>query len=73
VTVQPPAVSDRPQPSRLGSIRYLRPLAIASLVVNMLLVVTGGVVRLTGSGLGCHLAALLRAVVRATPGARHPR
>lgn len=53
VTVQPPAVSDRPSPSRLGSIRFLRPLAVATLVVNMLLVVTGGVVRLTGSGLGC--------------------
>ncbi len=31
----------------------LRPLAVASLVVNILIVVTGGVVRLTGSGLGC--------------------
>lgn len=31
----------------------LRPLAIASLVVNVLIVLTGGVVRLTGSGLGC--------------------
>jgi cytochrome c oxidase assembly protein subunit 15 len=28
-------------------------LAVASLVVNVLIVVTGGVVRLTGSGLGC--------------------
>jgi heme a synthase len=33
--------------------RWLRPLAVASLVVNVLIVVTGGVVRLTGSGLGC--------------------
>ena len=33
--------------------RWIRPAAIASLVVNVLIVVTGGVVRLTGSGLGC--------------------
>jgi cytochrome c oxidase assembly protein subunit 15 len=33
--------------------RWMRPAAIASLVVNILIVVTGGVVRLTGSGLGC--------------------
>ncbi len=33
--------------------RLLRPLGWASLVANMLLVVTGGAVRLTGSGLGC--------------------
>ena len=33
--------------------RWLRPLAVASLVVNILIVLTGGVVRLTGSGLGC--------------------
>jgi cytochrome c oxidase assembly protein subunit 15 len=32
---------------------WIRPAAIASLVVNVLIVVTGGVVRLTGSGLGC--------------------
>src|SRR3954464_12381680 len=31
----------------------MRPAAVASLVVNILIVVTGGVVRLTGSGLGC--------------------
>jgi cytochrome c oxidase assembly protein subunit 15 len=31
----------------------LRRLAIASLLVNILIVVSGGVVRLTGSGLGC--------------------
>lgn len=31
----------------------LRPLALASLVANVTIVVTGGVVRLTGSGLGC--------------------
>jgi heme a synthase len=32
---------------------HLRGLAVASLVVNVLIVVTGGVVRLTDSGLGC--------------------
>lgn len=38
-------------PSRLG--RLLWPLAVASLVANIGIVVTGGAVRLTGSGLGC--------------------
>jgi heme a synthase len=33
--------------------RWLRPLAWATLATNVLLVVTGGAVRLTGSGLGC--------------------
>lgn len=33
--------------------RYLKPLAWATLVANCGIVVTGGVVRLTGSGLGC--------------------
>jgi heme a synthase len=37
----------------LGLDRHLRRLAVASLVVNILIVVSGGVVRLTGSGLGC--------------------
>jgi len=32
---------------------YIRPLAWATLVANSVLVVTGGAVRLTGSGLGC--------------------
>ena len=32
---------------------WLRRLAVASVVTNVLIVVTGGVVRLTGSGLGC--------------------
>src|ERR1700760_4742253 len=31
----------------------LRPLALATLVANIALVVTGAAVRLTGSGLGC--------------------
>ena len=38
---------------RRGALRLLRWLAVASLVANVLIVVTGGVVRLTGSGLGC--------------------
>jgi heme a synthase len=33
--------------------RLLRPLAVATLVSNIVIVVTGGAVRLTGSGLGC--------------------
>jgi heme a synthase len=33
--------------------RWLRPLAWATLVGNIAIVVTGGAVRLTGSGLGC--------------------
>ncbi|MPZ61138.1 MAG: heme A synthase [Propionibacteriales bacterium] len=33
--------------------RYLRPLAIASLILNIGIVLTGGAVRLTSSGLGC--------------------
>jgi heme a synthase len=37
--------------SALG--QWLRPLAWATLVANVVLVVTGGAVRLTGSGLGC--------------------
>jgi cytochrome c oxidase assembly protein subunit 15 len=35
------------------ALRWMRPAAIATLLVNILIVVTGGVVRLTGSGLGC--------------------
>ena len=41
----------RTPPTR--SVRWLRPAAVASLVANIGIVVTGGVVRLTGSGLGC--------------------
>ncbi|WP_300682717.1 COX15/CtaA family protein [Nocardioides sp.] len=33
--------------------KYLRPLAWATLIANIGIIVTGGVVRLTGSGLGC--------------------
>lgn len=39
--------------TRTRAATLIRPAAIASLVVNILIVVTGGVVRLTGSGLGC--------------------
>jgi cytochrome c oxidase assembly protein subunit 15 len=35
------------------ALAWMRPAAIASLVANIGIVVTGGVVRLTGSGLGC--------------------
>jgi cytochrome c oxidase assembly protein subunit 15 len=41
-----------PAPERWAT-RWIRPLAVSSLVVNILIVVTGGVVRLTSSGLGC--------------------
>jgi cytochrome c oxidase assembly protein subunit 15 len=37
----------------MSASRWLRPVAWASLVANSVLVVTGGAVRLTGSGLGC--------------------
>jgi cytochrome c oxidase assembly protein subunit 15 len=40
-------------PARRTSTVWLRRAALASLVVNVAIVVTGGVVRLTGSGLGC--------------------
>ena len=36
-----------------GSPTWMRRAAVASLVANIGIVVTGGVVRLTGSGLGC--------------------
>ena len=39
--------------ARVGTDRWLRPLGWATLVSNAVLVVTGGAVRLTGSGLGC--------------------
>lgn len=39
--------------TRTRAAAWIRPAAIASLAVNILIVVTGGVVRLTGSGLGC--------------------
>jgi cytochrome c oxidase assembly protein subunit 15 len=39
--------------TRARAAAWIRPAAVASLVVNVLIVVTGGVVRLTASGLGC--------------------
>ena len=42
-----------PGPAPGWAARWMRPAAIASLVANIGIVVTGGVVRLTGSGLGC--------------------
>ena len=50
VTVQSPQTS-RPRAARAQ--RWMYPLAVSSLAVNILIVVTGGVVRLTASGLGC--------------------
>ena len=50
VTLQSPPTKN---PAATWSERWIRPLAVASLAVNILIVVTGGVVRLTASGLGC--------------------
>jgi cytochrome c oxidase assembly protein subunit 15 len=52
LTEQPPA-SGRRSLGSLGSRRWLLRLGWASLVANGVLVVTGGAVRLTASGLGC--------------------
>lgn len=47
-------VTERPEGRRRElAARWIRPLAYASLASNILIVVSGGVVRLTGSGLGC--------------------
>ncbi|HEY7010326.1 MAG TPA: COX15/CtaA family protein [Jatrophihabitantaceae bacterium] len=40
-------------PARVQTLGWLRGLAVASVAVNVLIVVTGGAVRLTDSGLGC--------------------
>ena len=47
--------AERLKLDRLGDVLrpYLWPLAVANLVVNVLIVVSGGSVRLTASGLGC--------------------
>lgn len=45
----PPTSTPRPAWAQ----RWLYPLAVTTLAVNILIVVTGGVVRLTASGLGC--------------------
>jgi heme a synthase len=50
VTVRTAPVAER---LRTPSRRLLKRFAVASLVGNVILVVTGGAVRLTGSGLGC--------------------
>jgi heme a synthase len=49
VTVPAPSASARPELAQ----RVIRPLAVATLVSNIAIVVTGGAVRLTASGLGC--------------------
>lgn len=50
VTLQsPPAGSTRPGWAQ----RWMYPLALTTLVVNIVIVITGGTVRLTASGLGC--------------------
>jgi heme a synthase len=40
-------------PARVQTIGWLRGLALASVIANVVIVVTGGAVRLTDSGLGC--------------------
>ena len=40
-------------PARVQTMRWLRGLALASVISNVVIVVTGGAVRLTDSGLGC--------------------
>ncbi|WP_246657771.1 COX15/CtaA family protein [Arthrobacter yangruifuii] len=47
----PARQANSPQPAAAG--RLIRNLAVASLVANIVIVVTGGAVRLTASGLGC--------------------
>ncbi|MEO5850951.1 MAG: COX15/CtaA family protein [Nocardioides sp.] len=50
MTLTPPAPSG---PATRWPVRALWPLAVANLVANISIVVTGGAVRVTGSGLGC--------------------
>jgi cytochrome c oxidase assembly protein subunit 15 len=50
VTQKMPATE---RPRAAWAARWMQPLAVTSLAVNILIVVTGGVVRLTASGLGC--------------------
>ena len=49
----PPRPPVRWLPARVQHARWLRGLALASVVANVVIVVTGGAVRLTDSGLGC--------------------
>ncbi len=51
VNVSAPPAPARTRPAWAAA--WMRPAAVASLVANIGIVVTGGVVRLTGSGLGC--------------------
>lgn len=51
--VTAPAGAARRPRLRPWADRWMRPLAVASLAGNIGIVVTGGAVRLTGSGLGC--------------------
>jgi len=54
VETPPPATrSVRWLPARVQNVGWLRGLALASVVANVVIVVTGGAVRLTDSGLGC--------------------
>ena len=52
MTTPPPPTASPRAAARVAS-PALRRLALASVAVNILIVVSGGVVRLTGSGLGC--------------------
>lgn len=53
-TTQPTRSTDRSTtPPARRTDRLMKPLAWATLVANIAIVVTGGAVRLTGSGLGC--------------------
>ncbi|GAB2741816.1 COX15/CtaA family protein [Nocardioides pakistanensis] len=51
MTVQSPPPAQQVRPG--WAQRWMYPLAVTTLAVNILIVVTGGVVRLTASGLGC--------------------
>ena len=50
LSTQSPDTTDR---SARWADRWMRPLAVATLVANIAIVITGGAVRLTKSGLGC--------------------
>lgn len=56
-SVAAPATPSQPPvrwlPARVQTIAWLRGLALASVISNVVIVVTGGAVRLTDSGLGC--------------------
>lgn len=49
----PPTPRVRWLPARVQTVGWLRGLALASVIANVVIVVTGGAVRLTNSGLGC--------------------